>query len=226
MADEDTGGAVPAAAVPGVDDQDPAAMLGAAIHGGTVAPDPDAVDTSDAALQQLARDRKEAPTADERLIADAKWWKTQSRRTEQRLREASTKLGELEDRDKSEIQRATDRALKAEQRAEAAERRIWMADAAEHYEIPAKFRSRITGATEDEIEASAEALARDLNEMKAELAGQEGQKPAQQGRPATRSGRRPVESLRSGASPSGNSGGGAGSGNDILRDMINRSRGR
>jgi hypothetical protein len=215
----------PAAAIPGVDDQDPAAMLGAAIHGGTVAPDPDAVDTSDAALQQLARDRKEAPTADERLIADAKWWKAQSRRTEQRLREASTKLGELEDRDKSELQRATDRALKAEQRAEAAERRIWAADAAEQYEIPVKFRGRITGTTQEEIETSAEALARDLNEMKAELSGQEGGKPAQQGRPATRASRRPVESMRSGAAPSGNGGGGTGSGNDILRDMINRSRG-
>jgi hypothetical protein len=201
------------------------ATLAAAIHGGTVSPDPDAIDTSEEGLQELARARKEG-TDDEKLIADAKWWKAQSRRTEQRLREANTRLTELDDRDKSELQKATDRAAKAEARAVKAEIRIWTADAAESYQIPAKFRNRITGSTQDEIETSAEGLAKDLEEMKAELSGQQGGQPAAGQRPAARPGRRPVESLRSGAAPSANGGGGSGSGNDIMRDMINRARGR
>jgi hypothetical protein len=215
-------------ATPGVDDLDPAAALGAAIHGGTVGPDPDAIDTSDEGLQELAKARKEADTPDAKLVADRNWWKAQSRRTEQRLREANTRLGELDDRDKTELQKATSRLAAAEERAVKAERRIWIADAAESYEIPAKFRNRITGNTQNEIEASAEGLAKDLSEMKAELSGQQqdGQSSAPGQRPAGRAGRRPVESLRSGAAPSSNGGGGSGSGNDILRDMINRSRGR
>jgi hypothetical protein len=210
------------AGTPGVDDLDPAAALGAAIHGGTVTPSADAVDTSDEALVELAKQRKEGSDA-EKAAAEIKWWKAQARRNENRLKEANGKLTEAEQRDMTELQKERARAVAAEERAARAERRIWVSDAADAYEIPAKFRSRITGDTEAEIEASAESLAKDLNEMRAEFnAGQNSQQP---GRPGAARGRRPVEALRPGGQPASDVITGT-SGNDMIRGLINRATGR
>jgi hypothetical protein len=205
---------------PGVDDLDPAAALGAAVAEGDSAGDAGPGDTPE---QQAA------------------YWKDRARKNEDwakrssatvRANEAALKeLEEIKARDKTEAQKAEERALKAEARAAEADRREWARDAAEEHEIPAKFRSRITGTTQDEITASAKALAADLKDMREEIekankeapgaaGGSNGQQPQAPGRQ-----RRPVATLRPGAAPADSAT--QTSDPDVMfRQMIDKARGR
>jgi hypothetical protein len=131
--------------------------------------------------------------------------KRHSRTWETRAKEntaAAAKLAEIEDANKTEIQRATDRAVQAEKRATDAEGLYHRTLACARYDLPADLIEKLTGSTEDEINASAESFAAAINERAAVLAA--AQAKATPGQGATPPpGFRPVENLRPGAMPAG-----------------------
>jgi hypothetical protein len=106
---------------------------------------------------------------------------------------------EIEDRDKSETQRAVERADAAEKRAAGLERQQAQTDVAIARGIP-QFAGRLQGSTREELEADADALLKDL-----EIRGQ-----------APR-----VPSFDAGARPNG-AGAGGGSMNDLIRSAAGR----
>jgi hypothetical protein len=173
-----------------------------------IAPETDARSAED-----LLAEAADAPEGDQdplaRAQAEAAKWKDVSVKAEQRANKeratakanaaAAAKLAEIEDRDKTELQRATDRAIQAEQRANEAEGRYHRTLAAAQHEIPPDLIDLITGATEDEIAASAEALAAAINSRASDIAAASARANGlQPQRPAST---RPVESLRPGAVP-------------------------
>ena len=173
---------------------DPAEMLGAAL-----ADDGDDDDgSSDDPAKQLAAAQREAKkwrdlsrkneTAAKKALADA-----------QKGAEAARRLAELEDKDKTESQRNAERATVAEQRAVDAEAKYHRTLAAATYGLPPSLIDRISGASEDEINESAEQLAAAINEA----AEQRATAPRGNG---SGNPQRPVESLRPGAIPASNGG--------------------
>lgn len=170
-------------------------------------------DVSSRSAEDMLADAVDAPGDDDdplaRATAEAAKWKDVSLKAEARANKAAAtakanagaaqKLAAIEDANKTEIQRATDRAAQAEERATQAEGRYHRTLAAAQHEIPPSLIDLITGSTEDEITASAEALAAAINERATDIAsataranGLQPQRPQSQ---------RPVESLRPGAVP-------------------------
>ena len=160
--------------------------------------------------------------------AEAKKWKDLSRKNEAKVKElspAAQKLAEIEEANKTEIQRAADRAAAAEQRAVAAEQMYHRTLAAAHHDLGPDLISYITGSTEDEVNASAEALALAVNTRASELAATQIQAATAaaaanggaQARP-----QRPVESLRPGALPAAQAA--ASDGNAFFRQALEARR--
>lgn len=153
------------------DEKDPASPAGEA-------PDP-------AAQEQQEQDWK----------AEAEKWKALARKHEGQAKanaDAARKLAETEDANKSDIQRATDKAAEAETRAATAEAnalRIEVALDKAPDGMPLaqvrKLAKRLTGGTREELEADADELFGDFA-------------PAQSDRDTQR---RPRERLRPGAAP-------------------------
>jgi len=73
-----------------------------------------------------------------------------------------TKLTEIEDRDKTEQQKAADRAEAAEKRAADAEAKVLRADVAADKGVPAKLAKFLTGSTKEELEKAADELLAEL----------------------------------------------------------------
>lgn len=201
-----TAGTAAAAASPGVADQSAEALLAAAMAapedegGGDATPDPS---------KALAAAQ-----------AEAKKWRELSRKTEAQAKkgaEAQKKLAEIEEANKTEAQKLADRAAAADQRAAAAELKYHRTLAAATYGLPPGLINSIAGATEDEINESAETLAASINERVAELA-------AAQSATATANGgsrgTRPVESMRPGAIPAGAAQGASTNPNDAFRRLL------
>lgn len=170
------------------------------------------IDNSRSAEDMLA-DAVDAPGDDDdplaRATAEAAKWKDVSLKAEARANKAAAtakanagaaqKLAAIEDANKTEIQRATDRAVQAEERATQAEGRYHRTLAAAQHEIPPSLIDLITGSTEDEITASAEALAAAINERATDIASATARANGLQ--PQRPQSTRPVESLRPGAVP-------------------------
>lgn len=78
--------------------------------------------------------------------------------------ELAAKLQEIEDRDKSDQQKAIERAEAAERRASEAESKVLRADVAADKGVPAKLAKFLTGSTKEDLEKSADEL---LSELKA-----------------------------------------------------------
>jgi hypothetical protein len=156
--------------------------------------------------------------------AEAKKWRDLSRKNEtaaNRYRnqvqaggEAARKLAAIEDAQKTELQRETDARAAAEQRAADAEGRYHRTLAAATYGLPPGLIDTLSGATEDEINANAEAIAAEINNRVADqvaaqlataqaAAGANGTSATAAGTAAAARGRRPVEAMRAGASPAG-----------------------
>ena len=88
------------------------------------------------------------------------------------LRKAAERLAEIEDRDKSELQKANERAeqaerkaLEAEQRAAEKEREFLVSQIAAAKKVPAKY---LQGATAEELEASADEFLADIQAISPE----------------------------------------------------------
>lgn len=140
-------------------------------------------------------DPKEPPQGDpEDLAAEAARWKQLARKHEQRAKEGAAaikRLQELEDRDKSELERANETARTATERAQAAELRALRAEVAARKGLTAAQAKRLQGMTEEELEE-------DADELLAAF------KPPEPEPPPNGDGRRqgtPVVRLRSGAVP-------------------------
>ena len=141
----------------------------------------------------------EAPEADETFHdpAKAKAANDKARREAANLR---TRLKELEplaakareadEAAKSELQKAAEARAAADKRATDAELLLLKRDIADDAGLPKSWASRLQGATKEELEADAKALAKDL--------------PAP---PTTAGNGRPVQDLRSAALPAGDGNG-------------------
>jgi hypothetical protein len=176
--------------------------------------EPDISNSPGRSAEDMLAEAVDAPDDDgdplARATAEAAKWKDVSLKAEARANKAAAtakanagaaqKLAAIEDANKTEIQRATDRAVQAEQRAADAEGRYHRTLAAAQHEIPPSLIDLITGATEDEITASAEALAAAINDRAGDIAAASARANglAQPQRPQST---RPVESLRPGAVP-------------------------
>lgn len=80
------------------------------------------------------------------------------RDAEQKLSDLQKRLGDLEDKDKSELQKLTDRLAVAEKTAADAEARALRMEVAVSKGLTAAQAKRLTGATKDELEADADEL--------------------------------------------------------------------
>lgn len=92
-------------------------------------------------------------------------WKRIARENEKRAKanaDAARKLAEIEDRDKSELQKANERAEAAEQAAAAAALSALRAQVALDKQLPAKLAARLQGSTAEELAADAEELLAEL----------------------------------------------------------------
>jgi hypothetical protein len=101
------------------------------------------------------------------------------------LRDAAEKYRQVEEAQKTEIQKATERAQAVEQQLSEMRAQNARLLAAATYNLPPELIERIGGSTEEEISANAEALAAFLDEQRKAAAPQQ----------------RPVESLTPGAAP-------------------------
>jgi hypothetical protein len=126
--------------------------------------------------------------------AEADKWKAMSRKHEAEAkanRGAADKLKEFEDKDKSEVQRLTDKAAAADQRATDAEAKALRYEVAADKGIQPKHLKYLTGTTKEEIEESATGIIEDFPEVYKTAKDEDGKSES----------RRPQERLRPGAAP-------------------------
>jgi hypothetical protein len=197
-------GSAGAGATPGVADQSAEALLAAAMSSDSGG---DEGGSGDDLAKQLAAAR-----------AAEKKWKDTALKTEKRANanaEAAKKLADIEEANKTEAQRLADRATAADQRAAKAELKYHRTLAAATYGLPPGLINSISGATEDEINESAETLAASINERVAEQVAAQVASANGGSR-----GTRPVESMRPGAIPAGAAQGASTNPNDAFRRLL------
>lgn len=93
------------------------------------------------------------------------YWKTRSRQNEAKAKanaDAAKKLAEIEDANKSEIQKANDKAAEAERKAAEAELKATRLEVAQDAGLTATQAKRLVGANREELEADAKQLVKDL----------------------------------------------------------------
>jgi hypothetical protein len=147
-------------------------------------------------------------TADplEAAKADAAKWRKLARDNEARAKSNADKAQQFDAYQESQLteqQKLSARAEQAEQRAAAAEGLYRRTLAAATYDLPPSMIGQLGDGTEDEINARAETLAAAINERAAVLSAAQAQ--ANGGQQQGRGGFRPVESLRPGGLPAGDS---------------------
>lgn len=126
-------------------------------------------------------------------------WKEMARKNEQRAKANADKAQQFDayqESQKTELQKAIDRANRAEEEAQAAKAERFRLAAASSYELPPEIAALLVGGTEEEINANAERFAKAINERAEALSSRNGN-----GQPQRQPGGRPVESLRPGAAP-------------------------
>ena len=119
-------------------------------------------------------------------------WKAMARKHEGQARanaKAAERLAQLEDANKTELERAKERAEKAEAAAKTADARAMRLEVAQAKGLSLSLATRLQGATREELEADADDL---LKEMQPTGNGGSGGTPGHG---------RPRETLRSGTSP-------------------------
>lgn len=119
-------------------------------------------------------------------------WKAEARKWEQRAKEnkdAAAKLAKLEEADKTEVQKLTDKLAAEKDRADKAEQRALRLEVAQDKGLTPAQAKRLAGSTKEELEA-------DADELLETFAPAE---PSSEGEPSGTS-RRPKEALTPGAS--------------------------
>jgi hypothetical protein len=110
-----------------------------------------------------------APTSDRDLQAEIDKWKALSRKNEERAKAnetAAKRLSELEEGQKSEIEKALARAEEAERRAQEIELEALRASVALNKGLTSSQAKRLVGSTLEELEADADELLADLKANK------------------------------------------------------------
>jgi hypothetical protein len=136
--------------------------------------------------------------------AEAEKWKALARKHEANAKAnagAAAKLATLEEADKTEIQKLTDRVTLAEKRAEEAETKALRAEVAGSMGLTAAQAKRLVGSTEEELRADAAELLESFGGGKKAddaAAGDAGKSDTGDKGAGTR---RPTEKLRPGAAP-------------------------
>lgn len=95
------------------------------------------------------------------------YWKQRSRENERKAKEnadAAKRLADIEDKDKSEQQKLSEKVAAAEKRAAEAEASVLRRDIAATKGLPAGMADRLRGTTQDEIEEDADALLKTLKD--------------------------------------------------------------
>jgi len=118
--------------------------------------EPAAPDTGPKPEKEPTPALKETKVPDEAYVKSLRKEAADSRKA---LEAANTRLRELEDRDKSEIEKATARATESERRAVEAEAKILRLQVAAERRFKASAVELLSGTTREEIEASADRLA-------------------------------------------------------------------
>lgn len=90
------------------------------------------------------------------------------------LEAATARLRELEDRDKSDLEKAAQRATESERRATEAEAKLLRVQIAAEKNMPASAVALLTGTTREEIEASAASLAAYAQDLEKKAPGFDG----------------------------------------------------
>jgi len=171
---------------------------------------------------QLADPDGETPEGEEEedLASQLAHWKSQARKHEQRAKEnnkAAAELKKIQDRDKSELQLAEERAAEAERERDEALRTHHQIMAAASYDIPTDLIDFLGNGTAEEIDERAELLSTTISAAATRMArqvvegmglewpgdGRNGRHSSPTAEGAARAGSRPVESLVSGTSPAG-----------------------
>ena len=134
------------------------------------------------------------PKDDPKPQGDGTDWKAEARKWEQRAKDnksAADELQQLKEADKTEAQKAADRAAEAEKRATEAESRALRLEVAQDKGLTPAQAKRLAGTSKEELEADADELLETFAPAKTD---DEGEPPG--------TSRRPKERLTPGASAS------------------------
>lgn len=105
-----------------------------------------------------ANDQPTTPKADVDWVAEARKWEARAKENAAKIKAlepAAARLAEIEEAQKTEAQKLADRLAEAERKAQAAELKALRSDIAQAKGVPAVL---LTGSTEEELNASADAL--------------------------------------------------------------------
>jgi hypothetical protein len=168
-------------------------------------------DTEAAALLGGMLDSDQAGSGDDDLKAQVEHWKSMSRKHEQRAKQnssAASRLQQIEDANKTELQRAQDAQAAAERERDEARGLHARMMAAASNNLPVELIDHLGTGTDDEINERAELFAQIIEETAQAIAEQlladrgittNGATPQPQPQPNAR----PVESMRPGSAPTG-----------------------
>jgi hypothetical protein len=122
----------------------------------------------------------EKPDAVEKALRSER---ARAREAAKKAEAAEARLREIEDRDKSEKEKAETRAVEAEKKAQDAELRAVRMEVATDKKLPASLARRLQGTTKEELEADADELLKDFEAPAATAAasavGREAPRPCQ-----------------------------------------------
>jgi len=170
--------------------------------------------------------------------AEAEKWRGLSRKHERAAKDnssAARELKKLQDKDKTELQLAMERAEEAERRAAESESNHSRMMAAAMQDLPVEAIDFLGSGTDEEITERAEVLANVINARATEIAkrtveamglswdgnGQQGSAPTAHGAyELSRQAGRPVESMRAGGTPA--QGGAPRTMEEVFRSMVNQ----
>jgi hypothetical protein len=152
---------------------------------------------------------------DDDLAAQVEHWKQMSRKHEQRAKansSAASRLQQIEDANKTELQKAQDAQATAERERDEARSSHARVMAAASNNLPPELIDHLGTGTEEEINERAELFSRIIDETAQAIAEQlvadagidlNGSTPQPQQQQQPQPGARPVESMRPGSAPSG-----------------------
>jgi hypothetical protein len=160
------------------------------------------------------------------VAAELDRWKKEARKWEGRAKDnqdAASKLQEIEDANKSELQKAVEAQRQAEERADTALAMHARVMAAAAHNLPVELIDHLGSGTEQEINDRAEQIAKAIDDRANAIAEQIVTERLA-GRNGQQTGARPVVSLRPGSAPS--SGGTPATNDEWFRNLLNQGRGQ
>jgi hypothetical protein len=164
----------------------------------------------------------------EALAAELDKWKKEARKWEGRAKtntEAADKLKQIEDANKTELEKAVEAQRQAEEARDSALATHARVMAAAAHNLPVELIDHLGSGTDQEINDRAELIAKAITDRANAIAEQlVTERLAGTGRNGQQMGARPIESLRPGSQPS--SGGTPTTTDEWFRNLLNQGRGQ